>query len=673
MAKKRHNWPRIILQWGTLAALFFFLSGLAVKIFPNQQPADPEALCPVGGLQALSTFFVRGSLPCSMSSAQILMGIALAAAVILFSKLFCAYLCPVGTVEDFLTRVRKALNIRTEGPKAGSVGDKALRIVKYVLLFYVFYMTIGASELFCKKLDPYYAVATGFKGEIVLWMSITTVTLVIAGGLFIKRFWCRYICPLGAASNTLKFWLPLLGLGLLWWVLALCGVKLAWWWLLAAVCLLGYLFEILRGESHLQTLYVIKDDAACTRCGLCNKACPYAIDVAGRSGKITSVDCTLCGECVNACNLNVLGIGSCAKKAPGRKWMRWLPAIIAVVLVAAGLVLRSSFELPTIDEKWDVPEGVTLSTVKIENLKSVKCYGSSMAFKARMEKVRGVHGVKTYVGSHTVVISYDPSKTTAEKIQEEVFVPSHFRVWSPDPEKLKELKILTIRTEKMYDKLDLNYLGLQFRQTGRGIFGVESEYNCPLIVHVYVSPNEEFDEAWFKEIVNKKVLQMPVHGGGVKETPVDFEFVRMEKGESYIGIDEYLHRMFDPFSAEFSGRYPQGDSTVVRKRTEVYEGKPQFIYEIADQNYEKPIIKRGLPFLSNHLSKEEGVIGVYLTLNKALKPCIQVRFAAPMTADRIWELMTMPKWTITYKVDDVREEDPRLKFDEPGICYPYEK
>ena len=81
MAKKQHNWPRIILQWGTLAALVFFLTGLASKLF-GSDPADPEALCPMGGLQALATFFVKGSLPCSMSSAQILMGIALAAAVI---------------------------------------------------------------------------------------------------------------------------------------------------------------------------------------------------------------------------------------------------------------------------------------------------------------------------------------------------------------------------------------------------------------------------------------------------------------------------------------------------------------------------------------------------------------------------------------------------------------
>lgn len=674
-SKRRKNWPRIVLQWGTLLTLVFFLSGLAAKVFHSSEPADPEALCPMGGLEALSTYIMRGSLPCTMSSAQILMGLALVLAVVLFSKLFCGYICPIGTIEDLFIKLRKPLGIKTVSPKRGGVADSLLRLVKYGLLFVVFYMTMGASELFCKKFDPYYAVATGFKGEIVLWMALASLTLVLAGGLFIKRFWCKYICPLGAASNTLKFYLPILGVIALWWILSALGVHLHWAVLLGAICLTGYLFEVLRKESSLQTLYAVKNDSKCIGCGLCSKHCPYEIDVAARSGRITSVDCTLCGECVSSCPSDAVSIsfrkGGASKEAS--RWTKYLPALFSVILIALGLIFRSEFELPTIDERWDVPEGVKLETVKIENLKSVKCYGSSMAFKARMEKVRGVHGVRTYVGSHSVVISYDPAKTTAEKIQEEVFVPSHFRVWSPDPEKLSRLKILTIRTEKMYDKLDLNYLGLQFRQSGKSIFGVESEYNCPLIVHVYVSPDEDLSEEWFREMVNKKVLQMPVHGGGVKETPVDFEFVRMEKGESFIDIDTYLHRMFDPFSAEFNGRYPSGDTTVVRKRTEVYASEPQFIYEIADQNYEKPIIKRALPFLSNHLSKEEGVIGVYLALNKELKPSIQVRFAAPMTAERVWELMTLDKWTITYKVDDVREEDARLKFKSPGICYPYEK
>ena len=39
--------------------------------------------------------------------------------------------------------------------------------------------------------------------------------------------------------------------------------------------------------------------------------------------------------------------------------------------------------------------------------------------------------------------------------------------------------------------------------------------------------------------------------------------------------------------------------------------------------------------------------------------------------DRIWELMTMDKWTITYKADDVREEDARLKFSTAGSVYKY--
>ena len=110
---------------------------------------------------------------------------------------------------------------------------------------------------------------------------------------------------------------------------------------------------------------------------------------------------------------------------------------------------------------------------------------------------------------------------------------------------------------------------------------------------------------------------------------------------------------------------------MVRKRTEVYASAPQYIYEIPDQNYEKPIIRRGMPFLSNHLSKEEGVIGVYLELNERLVPSIRIRYAAPMTADRLWELLTMEKWTITYKADDVREEDARMKFNTPGNVYKY--
>ncbi|MDE5731759.1 MAG: hypothetical protein K2H95_01790, partial [Bacteroidales bacterium] len=95
-------------------------------------------------------------------------------------------------------------------------------------------------------------------------------------------------------------------------------------------------------------------------------------------------------------------------------------------------------------------------------------------------------------------------------------------------------------------------------------------------------------------------------------------------------------------------------------------------YEIADKNYEKPIILRNMPFLSNHLSRNEGVIGIYLELNKDLVPAIRIRYAAPMTAEKIWEEMNKETWYITYSPEDIREVPAKLSFKTPGTEYPAE-
>jgi len=301
----------------------------------------------------------------------------------------------------------------------------------------------------------------------------------------------------------------------------------------------------------------------------------------------------------------------------------------------------------------------TLKTVSVEGLRSVKCYGSSMAFKAKLQKIQGIHGVKVFVKRHTADILYNPAVTDPDKIQEAIYVPSKFRIQTPDPAECDSLKVVTIRTEGMYDKMDINYLGMQFRLTGKKLYGLETEFACPLIVRVYMNPSEEVDEDWFEEMVEMETLEMPVHGGGTKVIEVDYKFVEMEDEVSYVATEDFIRKMFSPFRVQW------------KSRIEAAEGKQQYIYEITDKNYEKPIILRNMPFLSNHLSTHEGVIGVYLDLNKDLQPAIQIRFAEPMTPEKLWELMTMETWTITYKKDDVREEPAKLHFKEQGTTYGY--
>ena len=663
----RKNWPKYVLQWGVLAALVVFLTGL----IPSKEAVDPEAYCPMGGLQALATYLAKGSLPCSMSSLQVMMGIALVAAVVLFSKLFCAYICPVGTVQDLLSKARKALKIKGIKIASGSVLDKVLRIVKYALVFWIFYMTVNASELFCKNLDPYYAIATGFKGEITLWMSVVSISIVVLGSFLVDMFWCRYLCPLGAISNSLKFWLWIGVLFGVYYVADVLGADIPWAVLLGGFCILGYLLEILHSKPKMQLLYVMKDQNACNNCGLCEKKCPYHINIKDcRNGKIDSVDCTLCGECTAACSTGALKVGV-SKGSKGGFW-KFVPAVLTVILIAFGMWAGGKLELPTIDVEWGIEniaedgtvtqlvDPSTLQTVQIDGLRSVKCYGSSMSFKARLEKIAGVHGVKTFVNRHSAEILYDPAKTDPDKIQEAIYQPSKFRVNTPDHTVVDSVKVVTIRTEGMYDKMDINYLGMQMRLTGKKIYGLETEFACPLIVRVYMDPSERLDEDWFEDIVEMETLQMPVHGGGTKEIEVEYEFVELEDGESYVPVETFLRNMFSPFKVQW------------KSRIEAAEGKQQYVYEIVDPNYEKPIILRNMPFLSNHLSKHEGVIGVYLDLNKDLMPAISIRFAEPMTAEKLWELMTMETWTITYSKDDVREQPAKLSFKKEGTVSIFE-
>ncbi|PKO96796.1 MAG: hypothetical protein CVU12_03440 [Bacteroidetes bacterium HGW-Bacteroidetes-7] len=643
MKNMKKNWFRHLIQWGTLLAIIIILT----KMFGNET-ADPEAYCPFGGIQTLATYLVAGSMACSMTATQIMMGIVLAIGVILFSKLFCGYLCPLGWATEQLAKLRKKLKVKEIVINYGTIADKLLRLLKYVLLFWIFYTTVSSSELFCKNFDPYYAAATGFKGELTMWMAVLAIAVFILGNFFIKMFWCKYLCPLGALSNIFKYAITFAVLVGIFALVNLAGLAVSWVYLLAAASIIGYLWEVLYLEVKVfPLLKVVRSTEKCNDCGICAKKCPYGIDV-DKVGAVKNVDCNLCGECIASCNQDALTFG-------GKKSLRWLPAILTFVLFGVAFWLGSTMELPTIDERWgDEANHSQLEKARVEGLRSVKCYGSSMAFAATLKKIPGVYGVATFVKHSNVDIYFNPAEVTEEKIRELIYIPSKFKIATP-PKDVQNIKVITIFTEKMYDRMDPNYLGLQFRNTGKGYYGLETEYSCPLTVRLYMDMDEPVDEKFFKEMVEMKELEMLVHGGGTNIVKVDFEYIGISDVVDTISRREFLIRQFTTFSVPF------------KSNQEEWAGKNEAVYELVYPDLDKPLITRNLPFLSNHLSQIPGFISIETLVNENDEYCFRITYSKDaLDDDKIWEVLNRSKWTIKNREGVMEEVDPKFSFKEMG-------
>lgn len=644
--KRKPNYPKHILQWGVLAAIVVTVLWAAL----GDKPVDVEKYCPFGGLQAFGTYLVNHSLACSMSMLQIMMGLVLAAGVILFSKLFCGYLCPLGTVGEAMGRVGRKLRIQRD-IRSGSVADRLLRVVKYVLLFTILCFTLSSSELFCKKLDPYYAVATGFQGEIVLWMSLTSIVLLLLGGFVVRMFWCKYICPLGAASNIFKFTWLLLAAAVAAWALGFAGIEGSWVWVVGATCAASYLVEIVKLRScTFPLMYVVRDDALCNNCGLCEKKCPYRIPIHDYA-KVKHVDCTLCGQCVSSCATDALKIN-------GRQQWRWVPGLLAVVLFFAALWLGTTLELPTIDEKWgDYQQVENLQTYEMEGLMSVKCFGSSKAFSAKMQTVPGVHGVRTFVRRHGVEVLYDPAKTDTLKIQEAIFTPT-LRKYATPGEEIPALSVVKLGVEGLHDRMDMVYFGMALQRI-KGVYGFSAEFACPVDVTVYADPAAGITEEQFAAAIDARELAIPSKEGG-KVIPMH-TVLKSYALAGEVSRTEFAQAMFrdiEKLNGRFLANIEQwGDD----------EKYPKAVYEMELPSIEKPLVRRSFPYFKSFLSCSDGIVSLEFVLRDTT-PVMRIRYVKSMWDDaRIWrEIFQAETWTLRMADGTFKESEPRLKFSAEG-------
>lgn len=237
---------------------YFFVRGFETGAGPVvSRPPGVEGFLPIAGMMNTKYWALTGRVPDVHPAAMALL-LAFVTMSLLMRKSFCSWLCPVGTISEYLWKTgRKTFRRNFAAPRRLDIG---LRGLKYLLLaFFVWAvggMSVGAIEQFI--LSPYGLVADVKMLNFFRHMGLTAAAVTgvfLIGSIFVKNLWCRYLCPYGA----------LVGL-----------------------------------VSMLSPMRIRRDPDTCIDCAKCAKACPSLLPVDALV-QIRSAECIGCLECIESC------------------------------------------------------------------------------------------------------------------------------------------------------------------------------------------------------------------------------------------------------------------------------------------------------------------------------------------------------------------------------------
>ena len=251
--QKRHNGIRLAVLITLLLVLTAF--GLLHQYSDIWRPVGVDALCPFGGLESLITVLMTGKMLERIAvSSFILLAITLVTALI-FRRVFCGYLCPLGTLQELARRLGTVF-FRRPFRIPGSI-DRTARYLKYLVLAAVVGFSVLLGELVLRPYDPWVAWHHLTSPEILGQFAAGFVILVVSllASTAVDRAFCKYLCPMGA--------------------------------FLGLVGKLGYF----RVKRNIPT---------CTNCSFCTRACPVDLPVANLE-EVKSAECLSCNLCVAAC------------------------------------------------------------------------------------------------------------------------------------------------------------------------------------------------------------------------------------------------------------------------------------------------------------------------------------------------------------------------------------
>jgi polyferredoxin len=246
-----------------------------------------NTLCPFRGLESFYSLWSSGIFIRTL----IIFGFTVLLAV-LFRRSFCGLICPLGALQEFFGWIGKKLfGKRLVMSKKI---DNSLRYLKYII-FVAF--AIAAWNISNFWMGPYcpwaaYSHMLGGWDELITKYAIGFAILVITliGSMFYDRFFCKYLCPMGA--------------------------------------LLGIISKI--SPNHIHRNLKEHTEEGCIHCGICSKNCPMNIDVANTE-EVRSAECINCQECIVSCPMP-----KALEVRQGKKAIGSLTLIVLVMLVFFG-------------------------------------------------------------------------------------------------------------------------------------------------------------------------------------------------------------------------------------------------------------------------------------------------------------------------------------------------
>jgi polyferredoxin len=214
--------------------------------------ASLHAVCPFGGVVSIYQVLAGSGIVHKVHESSFILMIIVFLLAIAFGPVFCGWICPYGSFQEWLGKIGKKLFGKKFNKFIPYKFDKWLRYLRYLMFGWVLYMTIKSGELFFLGMDPYFALYNFWTGEVAIaGYIILGATLLLS--LFIERPFCKYACPYGAVLgvfNTFRF------------------------------------FKIRRNQN------------TCTDCKACDNTCPMNIEVSTKN-TVLNHQCISCLKCTS--------------------------------------------------------------------------------------------------------------------------------------------------------------------------------------------------------------------------------------------------------------------------------------------------------------------------------------------------------------------------------------